>query len=607
MKRLTTRMPLLPVTLRGRLTVTIILGGTLLFVMVFGVTSIVNIRQAQNLTEADAVAHLDTLNQLLHLNARELDSFLVSYAEWDEFYQQTLDPDPEFIAEEFDPWLREQTGATLVLWTGPDGRSVSEFGDPADVAAVRDLLETHGSDALGGPVGLPGGPSVVAVRSIVGDPPARPVGYLVIARPIAPVILASRTPRHITQVRVSASAAGSTSDWFSLPQPEGYDFVVSRFENRQDLRVKAAISGLNGSTAGFIEFLDLDPWSEAAGLDPYLVALSLGLASLLLGLAFGTVLATLIRSPIEHFVSYIRDQGYLAIEGLPFEEHLEIDPNLPNDFKNLGGVIQDVLIQLRIRQSELKRANEQTLAAEQAFRTVVNDSSEAKLLVVDGVVDIANPAAAECLGMPIGMLVKRPLAEIFKAVSMTLESGEALDIDRLISSALKRPVTVRCEVGNQGERWMLVMVSAASTEGSYLLTARNVSEEHHLEELRAEIVSLVSHDLRAPLTVISGYLDLLERPLPEENHTKAVSEMRAAAARMTALLENLLDTARTERALAPARFEEVDLGALADQVAEATSVATHREIKVRKQAGALVLGDADRLRQALDNLVGNAC
>lgn len=607
MARPTMSLTLLPATLRGRLTVSIVGVSVLLFILVFGVTSIATLEQARELTRADAVAHLDSIRQILELDARELDSFITSYALWDEFYAQTLELDSTFVDREFDPWLREQSGASLVLWTKLDGTVLFEYGDAEDVQAVLDLIETSEGRRQAGPMNLPTGSSIVGIQPVLGDPPAQEVGYIAVARPMDRTIASYRSPTHISESRIGTATVEPDSDWTELPAPDGFELAVGRFESRRDLRVRASIAGLDGSSAGSIEFLDRDPWSQVAGLDPYVIALGLGLVSLILGLVFGLLLASLIRKPIEHFVGYIQNQGYLAIEGLAFEEHLEVDSKLPSDFKRLGAVIQDVLIQLKVRQSELKRANDQTIAAEQAFRTVVNDSSEVKLLIVDGIVDIANPAAAECLGVPIGMLVKRPLTEVFEDVKIASEGGEPLDVDRLVASALKRPVTVRCEIADQGERWMLVMVSATSSTGSYLLTARNISEEHRLEEIRAEIVSLVSHDLRAPLTVMSGYLDLLERPLPEDKHAKAVSEMRAAAARMTTLLENLLDTARTERALQPARFEEVDLGDLAAQVAEATGVATHRSIKVRAKSGALVLGDIDRLRQALDNLVGNAC
>ncbi len=139
-----------------------------------------------------------------------------------------------------------------------------------------------------------------------------------------------------------------------------------------------------------------------------------------------------------------------------------------------------------------------------------------------------------------------------------------------------------------------------------MLTARNVTDEHRLEALRAEIVSLVSHDLRAPLTVISGYLELLSRPIDDEARAKAYEAARTAADRMASLIGELLETTRAEQVFAPAVFEKVRLGLLAEDVAEAMRLGSNREIVIVKRKKAEVLGDPLRLRQAIENLIGNA-
>jgi len=346
--------------------------------------------------------------------------------------------------------------------------------------------------------------------------------------------------------------------------------------------------------------------SSASLIGRYVLPLSLGLASMILGLILGLILDKLIRDPIETYMRYMRDQGYLAIEGVGSSVQLEIDPLLPDEFKDLGQVIQDLLSQLIVRQAALKNANDQILAAERAFRTVVNDSAEVKLLVRDGIVDIANPAAATCFDMPLGTMLKQPVDNLFEQISMSTELGEALTVDGLFELALDRAATVRCDTEEHGERWMRVSVSEGEVPGTYVLTARNVTEEHRLEALRAEIVSLVSHDLRAPLAVVSGYLEMLDRPLGEAERHKAVESAKTAANRMSALLGDLLDTTRAEQVFAPAVFRRVNLGDLVDDIAESLRVGSGRGITVVKRQEAVALGDELRLRQAIENLIGNA-
>lgn len=606
MNRLTNRDWILPATLRGRLTVSVVLGSIALFTLVWGVISVATAQQAKELTTADALVHLNSVEQVLKLEARELDSFAVNYTNWDDFYAQTTNLDPAWVGDQLDPWLRSNSGATLVLWVNNRGGRLFEYGDRGDLEAVHALATSSKDLPVTGPMHLSNGPCVVSVRPIVGEPEGPSVGYLVIARPIGRVLSEFQVPDHIRGMSATGAALEVPEGWRDLKRPGGFDRVVGRFVSGTSLDVRAAISGVDGRPAGVIEFTDADPWAEVSNYNPGLFALGLGLVSLFFGLLFGLMLARFIRDPIEHFVAYLRDQGYLAIEGLPFEERLEIDSRLPVDLKRLGTIIQDVLIQLRQRQSALKAANDQMMAAEHALRTVVNDSSEAKLLVVNGTVDIVNPAAAEWLNSSVGELIGMPIEQAFGNVTVTTEAAEPLDVDSLIAAALKRPVKLRFDVPGDEPFWMSVSLAETASDDSYLLTARNITEEHQVEEIRAEIVSLVSHDLRSPLTVISGYLDLLALPLAEDKREKVVAEMRAATVRMTTMLDNLLDTARTERALAPVRFEEVDLSDLAEEAAAAAGVSAGVPVRASRGENAIVLGDHDRLRQAVDNLVNNA-
>jgi signal transduction histidine kinase len=359
---------------------------------------------------------------------------------------------------------------------------------------------------------------------------------------------------------------------------------------------------------GVTKFVILEQPHILGGADivRYALPLGLGLVSMLLGLSLGLALERLIRRPIETFIRYMRDEGYRAIEGTPSQEPLVIDERLPEEFKDLGRVIRDLLSQLGVRQEALKRANEQAVAAEHAFRTVVNDSAEAKLLIRSGLVDLANPAAAACLGIPLGNILKQPVTALFEQMRMSTEVGEPLTADDLFELTLDRSATVRCDSSSHGERWMRVSLSESDAPGTYLLTARNITEEHRLEALRAEIVSLVSHDLRAPLTVIAGYLEMLDRPLEESERRKAAESAKTAANRMSSLLGDLLETTRAEQVFAPTAFRRVDLGALADDIAESMRIGSGHDITIVKKQEAIALGDELRLRQAIENLLGNA-
>jgi PAS domain S-box-containing protein len=129
--------------------------------------------------------------------------------------------------------------------------------------------------------------------------------------------------------------------------------------------------------------------------------------------------------------------------------------------------------------------------------------------------------------------------------------------------------------------------------------------------VREEVVSVVSHDLRNPLGVVAGAADLLlDLPLGEAERIKQADIIRRSAQRMGRLIQDLLDVARIEAGALVVRpvvegpkgiLDEIH-GVFAPQ-AEEKGV----ELEVDIDPGippALV--DADRIHQALSNLVANA-
>ncbi|MER5431412.1 HAMP domain-containing sensor histidine kinase [Streptomyces sp. NPDC002588] len=154
-----------------------------------------------------------------------------------------------------------------------------------------------------------------------------------------------------------------------------------------------------------------------------------------------------------------------------------------------------------------------------------------------------------------------------------------------------------------------------------LRTAFNTMLEHIDDSLavRAEaeqrlrrFVADASHELRTPLMSVRGYADLFQYAAanaPEERD-KHLARLRAEAARMGVLLDDLLMLARLDAAEVetPLRREDADLVALAEQAADAFR-ASHpgHPLTVAPAPAAVPLRmDPHRIRQVLDNLLTNA-
>ncbi|MDQ1015430.1 sensor histidine kinase [Streptomyces afghaniensis] len=154
-----------------------------------------------------------------------------------------------------------------------------------------------------------------------------------------------------------------------------------------------------------------------------------------------------------------------------------------------------------------------------------------------------------------------------------------------------------------------------------LRTAFNTMLEHiddslavraQAEQRLRRFVADASHELRTPLMSVRGYADLFQYAAanaPEERD-RHLARLRAEAARMGILLDDLLLLARLDAAEveAPLRLEDTDLAELVRQAADAFR-AGRRDHPLTVTTGPEALTvrlDAQRVRQVLDNLLANA-
>jgi signal transduction histidine kinase len=194
-----------------------------------------------------------------------------------------------------------------------------------------------------------------------------------------------------------------------------------------------------------------------------------------------------------------------------------------------------------------------------------------------------------------------------RATHLLNEHEEVIGAAELLRRVLEGTITVGVVSPRRATRWLrITSVDGGALEGTLLLSTHDITEERRIDSLRTEIVSLVSHDLRAPLTVITGYLDLLSND-PEPNvRAKAIESARRSAVRMEDLLEDLLSATRAEEMFTPAAMEPINLTELSKDVASSLSHTSRHTITFKGSTVVTVLGEERRLRQVVVNLVSNA-
>ncbi|MEP6808748.1 MAG: ATP-binding protein [Chthoniobacterales bacterium] len=128
---------------------------------------------------------------------------------------------------------------------------------------------------------------------------------------------------------------------------------------------------------------------------------------------------------------------------------------------------------------------------------------------------------------------------------------------------------------------------------------------------RDDFTQMIVHDLRSPLTVVSGYIEILKkkaagRLTPTE--TGFINRAESGANNMREMITQLLDVSRLEAGAMPLRLEDHDLTEIARAAGDRFSpVLNERTLRFHAPAEPVVLScDADVIRRVLENLINNA-
>jgi signal transduction histidine kinase len=132
--------------------------------------------------------------------------------------------------------------------------------------------------------------------------------------------------------------------------------------------------------------------------------------------------------------------------------------------------------------------------------------------------------------------------------------------------------------------------------------------------LQSEILETVAHDLKNPLSVILGRAEMLDELIASgkagaERLESQVVQIKGSARRLTEMVNQLMADASTGVLDISVRWEDLDLANLLREVADANRTLAARKgqnLSLAAPDRLMLRGDPDRLREALDNIIGNA-
>jgi two-component system phosphate regulon sensor histidine kinase PhoR len=204
------------------------------------------------------------------------------------------------------------------------------------------------------------------------------------------------------------------------------------------------------------------------------------------------------------------------------------------------------------------------------------------------------------------------------AATRLLGLDPATDIGNRLDNLLRYPDFVAYLAAPTGEGtslpspveeggWLTVQVIPYVKE-QRLAIVRDITHDITLERTRRDFVANASHELRSPLTVISGYLDTLadDHELPD-SWKQPIGEMLRQAERMTRILRDLIELTRLEAAEIGAPHDFVDVVGMLKQIKrELESQGGGPAVELVLETDAALVGSESELHSIFFNLASNA-
>ena len=225
-----------------------------------------------------------------------------------------------------------------------------------------------------------------------------------------------------------------------------------------------------------------------------------------------------------------------------------------------------------------------------------------------------NRAAETITGIRAGELAGKELSATFARVEVparpkAFESYEALAA--AFATAPSHTIEVALHRDHAEPIWLSMAgssVGGRTYRRSLVCCFRDITEQKRLEGLRGEFVSLVTHQLRTPLTSIRGYAELLGAvEMPSEQVMEFGTVIANASKRLANSISDVMDFERLVASRAGLHIAHLRLSDVLDAAVTAIEPPPRHAVRVDGKAKDIFLeADLDRLTRAFAHLIGNA-
>lgn len=258
--------------------------------------------------------------------------------------------------------------------------------------------------------------------------------------------------------------------------------------------------------------------------------------------------------------------------------------------------LQPLVNRLRQQNTTIRQQMDELRRRVREFSTLTENMNEGFLLLDwKGQVLMCNHSAREHLHVGVkGNVYKTGCIPLRRAVEVALAGSRderRIHEDGCILRLMANPVAVSGQVTGA------------------VIVVMDVTEQEEREALRREFSANVSHELKTPLTSISGFAELMSQGLvPPEKMQEFSGDIYRECRRLMALVEDIIRLSRLDEGAVQPEWEDVDLHALAGEVLESLEpVAAPRQITLQLSGESVfVRGERQMLLEMIYNLCENA-
>lgn len=298
----------------------------------------------------------------------------------------------------------------------------------------------------------------------------------------------------------------------------------------------------------------------------------------------------------------------------PVREIIEVSTDLANHkydsriHGKINGELQDLSISVNTLAESLETQMFEIKQNEQRLNAIVQNLVSGVMLInVDKQVIMTNRTMYQILGET--EITGKPFYEVIKSFALS----------QLIEATFETKTIQQKEIILYFPREMILDASVSPILGEngeitgIILLLHDITQIRHLENVRSEFVTNVSHELKTPVTALKGFAEtLLDGAMYDEVLLKKfLTIIKEESDRLHRLIMDILALSRIEQNPVAENVELVDIDEVIEQSARTIfEMATEKNIRVtipeKTSASVMIETDRDKLQQIIINLLSNA-